>query len=127
MRGTALVADDDIDLLETVAVALEGFGLSVVRAGNGAEMIEAISEHPEIDVVVADVAMPWMTGPQAVLSARRAGLSMPVVLITALEGGELARQLTALGPVEATVVHKPFSLTELLHAVRAALRSRGRS
>ena len=61
MRLRALVADDDPEMLDMVARALENFGADVVRASSGDELLEHIAEAGTFDVVVTDISMPWMT------------------------------------------------------------------
>jgi CheY-like chemotaxis protein len=111
-----LVADDDPELLCSVAAALEQLGAEVVRAQNGGELIEHLADDGPFTVVVADVAMPWMTGLQVLHSARTAGLGTPVVVMTALKGERLVEQVQALGR-NAVLLRKPFELEELESAV----------
>lgn len=68
------------------------------------------------DVIVADVQMPWMTGLQALHSARTAGLLTPVVVMTALRDDRIVRQVDALG-AHAILLYKPFDLDELHTAI----------
>ena len=117
-----LVADDDPDLLCSVAAALERLGAEVVRAQNGGELIERLAEEGPFALVVADVAMPWMSGLQVLHSARTAGLGIPVVVMTALKSERLVEQVQTLGR-NAVLLRKPFDLEELESAV-ASLVSR---
>ncbi|MBL9014369.1 MAG: response regulator, partial [Myxococcales bacterium] len=65
VRPRILVADDDAALLDDVASVLESVG-EVTRAASGAELIEHLGEDGPYDLIVTDIAMPWMTGVQAV-------------------------------------------------------------
>lgn len=111
-----LVADDDPDLLRSVAAALERLGAEVVRARNGGELIERLADQGPFTLVVADVSMPWMSGLQVLYSARTAGLGIPVVVMTALKDERLVEQVQALGR-NAVLLRKPFELDELESAV----------
>jgi len=111
-----LVADDDPEMLELVSnIARRHLNAEVTRAGTGHELLDAIAHDP-YDLVITDISMPWMTGLQVMHSARTAGLPVPVVVMTGMENPELAEQVEALGS-RARLLHKPFTLQELLSAV----------
>ena len=110
-----LVADDDPHLIDDVATTLASFG-EVTRATTGDELMQHLAEDPPYDLVVTDIAMPWMTGLQAMYSTRYAGLVMPVVVMTALRDPSLPEQVRALGG-RAVLLHKPFGMRELYAAV----------
>jgi CheY-like chemotaxis protein len=112
LRGRILVADDDPDLLRSVADALEQAGATVVRAEDGAELIQKMANEGPFAVIVTDIAMPWMSGLQATHSARYAGLVTPVVVMTALRDASIPDQVRALGH-DVALLRKPFGLAEL--------------
>jgi CheY-like chemotaxis protein len=115
-----LVADDDLALLRAISESLEASGATVTRACNGAELIEALGGDGPFDLIVTDVAMPWMTGLQAMCSTRYAGLTTPVIVITALKDPEIPEHVRALGD-GAVLLRKPFGLDELEAAVARLL------
>jgi CheY-like chemotaxis protein len=119
-RNRALVADDDREMLEMVSRVLGRLGLEVITASSGAELLENVAEQGPFDLVVTDVAMPWMSGLQVMHSARTAGMRCPVVVITALRDPRTADQVETLG-AEVRRLNKPFSVGELEEAVRASL------
>jgi CheY-like chemotaxis protein len=114
-----LVADDDPNMLESVADALEGIGAHVTRAHSGSELIESFERGP-FDLIVTDISMPWMSGLQAMHSVRTAGLITPVIVMTALDDARLADQVRTLGR-DAVLMRKPFALAELEHTARTML------
>lgn len=60
---TALVAEDEPDLLLLVTSMLEEIGLNVIAASNGNEALMLLEEHEgEIDILLTDVIMPEMNG-----------------------------------------------------------------
>jgi CheY-like chemotaxis protein len=117
-----LVADDDADLLEVVSEALTNLGADVTRATTGAELIDKMAEKGPFDLVVTDIAMPWMTGISAMNAARTAGLGMSVVVMTALNDEAIPSRVKALGA--ALLLHKPFTLTQLESVVTNLLAHR---
>jgi len=110
-----LVAEDDPEMLGAVAEALARQNYDVVRAANGAELVEQLANHGPFDLIVADVSMPWMDGLKALSSMRAAGLATPVIVMTALSEQQLPSQVRALSP--AVLLRKPFELDELEAAV----------
>ena len=107
-----LVADDDRELLEVVGDALTRLGAEVTRSRNGAELIENLADKGPFDLVVTDIAMPWMTGVQAIHAARTAGLGISVIVMTALRDEAIPARVKALGKNTA-LLHKPFELAAL--------------
>jgi len=123
VRLRALVADDNADLLEVVSHVLEQVGLDVVRASCGAELLERLAADGPFDVVVTDVAMPWMTGLHVMHSARAAGLTCPVIVMTVLRDAKTNAQVASLGE-DVHLLAKPFSLARLRAALFESLVSR---
>lgn len=122
IEGCVLVADDDAELLEAVAETLVRLGADVVRASTGAELIERLAEYGPFDLVVTDVAMPWMTGLQAMHAARTVGLSTSVIVMTALRDPQIHARVKALG--KTALLQKPFDLAALESAVSKMLSQR---
>lgn len=111
-----LVADDDPEMLELVTnVARRHLHADVTQVSTGHELLDAIA-HDAFDLVITDISMPWMTGLQVMHSVRAAGLPTPVVVMTGMQASELPEQVKALGD-RARLLHKPFTLQELLAAV----------
>jgi len=110
-----LVADDDLELLSEITETVAQWGYAVDSARNGAELMEAMADRV-FDLVITDVSMPWMTGLQASHSARYAGLTTPILVITALGDDVIADRVTSLGR-HARLLRKPFDLEALASAV----------
>lgn len=120
IRARILVADDDPDMLDTVGDALERRGAVVVRAASGADLIERIADEGPFTLIVTDVSMPWMSGLQAMHSARTVGVDTPLIVMTGFSDDQLAAQVAALGP-NAALLEKPFELAELCAMVEEVL------
>jgi CheY-like chemotaxis protein len=116
-----LVADDEPDLLQGVATALGQEGAEVVCAASGAELITKMADEGPFALVVADISMPWMSGLDAMQSARYAGLATPILVMTALTDPQIDEQVRALGR-DALLLRKPFVLHDLMQAVETLLR-----
>src|SRR5262245_15151311 len=107
-----LVADDDPDLCDAIADALARLDAKVTRAADGAQLIEHLADQGPYDLVITDIAMPWMTGVQAMHATRTAGLGTSVIVMTALRDEGIPARVKALGD-NAVLLLKPFTLTAL--------------
>jgi FixJ family two-component response regulator len=118
-RQLVSVVDDDDSVREALPDLLRELGFSV-EAFASAEAFLASPALATTACLVLDMAMPGMTGPelQRELTRRRQGL--PIVFITAHRDETTGRQVLAQGAV--ACLYKPFSDTELLDALNAALR-----
>ena len=113
--GLALIVDDSATLRQMVAAALETAGFQALAAGDGAAALDQLSARPEIDLLVTDVQMPDIDGPELAARARDLRPGLPIVFVT----GEGAGTIEFDGG-RAPAVAKPFSEGELVEAVRAA-------
>ena len=64
VAACALVVDDDQAVRATTAAPLAEMGYHVLESGRGAEVVEVLEEEQPIHVLLTDVAMPGMTGPE---------------------------------------------------------------
>jgi len=120
-----LVADDDPELLDVVAEGLTRLGADVIRATTGAELIDRLAEDGPFDLVVTDIAMPWITGLRAIHAARTAGVGTPVIVMTGLGDEAIRARVEALGG-NAALLKKPFDFADLESLATKLLSHRGR-
>ncbi len=115
-----LVVDDDPQILDavTVGIQLQWQDSTVLAARNGEEGLQAFEEH-DPDVVVLDVAMPGMSGFEALRRIRQVS-DVPVLMLTAR--GEEADQVRGLELGADDYLVKPFSHLVLLARIKAVLR-----
>ena len=125
-RSRILVVDDTPRNVKLLADLLEAAGHDVVTAPGGAEALAACRDDAagRPDLVLLDVVMPGMDG-YAVCRALRADAAtatLPVIMVTALDG--TAERVQGLDAGADDFVSKPFSPPELLARVRALLRTK---
>jgi DNA-binding response OmpR family regulator len=118
-----LIADDDRDIQDLIAIRLERAGYRVLRANDGQQALEiAAAELP--DLAVLDVTMPRLDG-YSVLRALRgdpATAGIPVILLTArVQDGDVAQGLASGADA---YVKKPFGPKELSERIESILSSR---
>jgi PAS domain S-box-containing protein len=72
--GKVLIVEDEEDLLEVMKAILEMQGLEVMTASNGLEANNYIMNHySEIDLIISDMKMPGMSGPELVQAIQQFG------------------------------------------------------
>ena len=112
-----LVADDDADMLTAVSEALASLGFDVLSVDSGAGLIDCLASDGPFDLIVTDISMPWMDSLKTLRSVRSAGVTTPVIVITALTDEQIPNRVQALG-ANAILLRKPFDLDELAAAAR---------
>lgn len=116
-----VVADDDRDIRELVAVKLRQAGYDVVAVSDGVEALAAVREHRPA-LAVLDVMMPGMSGLDVMRQLREvdAGNSRVAIVLLTAKSKQFDRDAGfALGADDYIV--KPFSPREFLHRVNAVL------
>jgi two-component system OmpR family response regulator len=114
-----LVVEDDKDLNRQVATALEQAGYAVDKAFDGEEG-QYLGETEPYDAVVLDMGLPKVDGTAVLAAWRRAGRTMPVLILTARDRWSDKVQGFDAGADD--YVTKPFHMEELLAHLRALLR-----
>lgn len=112
-----LIADDEKEIRDILALLLEGEGYEVQTAANGGEAVALAG--PAIDLYILDVNMPVMTGFMAAMELRK-NCDTPIVFLTAYSG-EMDKIMGFSAGADDYIV-KPFSNMELLMRVKAILR-----
>jgi len=110
-----LVVDDDLAILEALALLL-GARYDVLTATDGQEALRLIHDR-SIDLVVSDVLMPLLAGEELVEAARRAGVRIPVILIS----GHRERLERAKDVGADAYFYKPFPLRTLEERIERLL------
>jgi DNA-binding response OmpR family regulator len=117
-KTTILIVDDDLQLLQLVALNLELEGYAVLLAGDGKQALSQIETHAP-DLVLLDVMMPRMNG-FAVCHRVREFSTVPIIIITAQ--GRSQDKVRGLDLGADDYLTKPLDMDELLARVRAVLR-----
>ena len=113
------VIDDDESVRRSLVLNLEHTGFAVVEAADGEAGI-ALVEAEKPDLIIMDVMMPVKDGLQACKELRSAGVSTPLILLTA-RSAEVDKVLGLdLGADD--YLAKPFGMMELVARAKALLR-----
>ena len=116
-----LLADDyELIARSLVRVLCNDFEI-VATVGDGRALVDA-ARQLQPDVIVSDISMPLLNGPEALGELRRGGLGVPVIFLTAHPDAALAAAMIRAGA--AGFVLKHSSRDELVTAIREVLRGR---
>ena len=114
-----IVAEDQTDIRDLLAMNLRSAGYEVDEAPDGIKALSLQTERPS-DLLVLDLMMPGLDGLEVCKTLRARGSITPILMLTA-KSTELDRVLgLELGADD--YLTKPFSLAELLARVKALLR-----
>jgi two-component system phosphate regulon response regulator PhoB len=125
-RAAILIVEDDEEIQELLALAMDREGWRLVMAKNGESALKLLKRET-VDCVILDIMLPGMDGFTVLkkLKAERTLDAVPVIMTTAR--GEDADIVAALELGADDYVVKPYSPRVLIARVRAALRRKERS
>ncbi|MGZ4461395.1 MAG: ATP-binding protein [Gaiellaceae bacterium] len=116
--GRVLLVEDEPQVRTIAARMLRDAGYDVLEASEGEEALRVLAREGKIDLLLTDVVMPRLSGPELAEQVRRLRPGIEVLFSSGyanevLGNGDLA---------EARFLAKPFTVTELLRAVEGALQ-----
>ena len=117
-----LIVDDEQTLLDQLKTALEDQRYLVETAIDGEQVLTKLFDNP-VDLIILDIMLPKRDGLSVLGDIRQAGLTTPVLMLTAR--GDIDDKIMGLDLGADDYLAKPFSLDELLARIRALLRRSG--
>jgi CheY-like chemotaxis protein len=119
--GTVLVVDDQSGVRTLLRRELSDRGHQVLEAADGAEALHLVRRrNGAVDVIVSDVVMPLMNGPELAAHIGVEFPDVPVILMSAFTPEGVAR--IGLSERLVPVLQKPFEPSHLAELVALALR-----
>lgn len=121
-HATVLVIDDEDDVRNVTVAYLEALGYQVIQAAGGQTALDLLhGDCPAIDVLMADYAMPGLSGIELARLVRAKCPELPVVIITGyVDTAGFDNRIE-----NAILLKKPYRMSELAVALEYALRCRG--
>lgn len=117
---TILVAEDDPKVRNGFCRILEQVGYKVLTAENGVEALELInSRGTEVKLIVMDVIMPKLSGPEVLDRIRQDGNMVPVIFCSGYSRDLFDEEL--LQNKDTVLLNKPISGQQLLTKIRELL------
>jgi signal transduction histidine kinase len=119
--GLVLIIDDEVDIGRVARRVLERRGYRAVAAGSAEEGLGLFREHaPAIALVLLDVTMPTMSGPEVLRAIRELASDVPVSLMTGYDAAQVVKDLVSQR--HTGFLQKPFTADQLLAHVGQAVR-----
>lgn len=115
---TILIADDEEEIANLVAIHLEKEGYRVIKASDGQEAIQVIETHP-VDLLILDIMMPKIDGYEVIRRIREK-YHMPIIFLSAKTSDFDKVHGLVIGADD--YMTKPFTPIELVARVNAQLR-----
>ncbi len=122
-----LVVEDDVRVSDFLNRGLRAEGYRVQVAGNGddgllmaRELAQQTMNNGEAGIILMDVMLPGMSGFDVCQSLRATGVSLPILMLTAM--GTLEDRITGLRLGADDYLAKPFAFEELLARIEALTR-----
>jgi len=119
-RATILIIDDEEPIRAFLRFALEAAGYEVTEAANGRQGLDLYRQRPT-DLIIADMLMPELNGLDLLLELTREFLHAKVIAISGAGGEQNVLDVAKLLGARQTF-EKPFSIPQLLDAVRYELK-----
>ncbi len=114
-----LVIDDEPDLLDKLQQLLQQENYTVDTAADGRKALDKIW-NDNYDLILLDIMLPHIDGLNVLAELRQAGISTPVLLLTAKSDTD--DKVAGLNLGADDYLTKPFSIAELLARARALFR-----
>lgn len=115
-----LIAEDEATLRRAAARALQRSGYTVLAAADGAEALSLAARHKgRIHLLVSDVVMPGLSGPQLYEELRRDRPDLRVLFTSAYLPDHVNRQSSVA--LEGRFLLKPFTMGDLARKVREVM------
>ncbi|MCM3618252.1 VanR-FM family response regulator transcription factor [Sutcliffiella horikoshii] len=117
-RLSILIADDDAEIADLVAIHLEKEGYHVIKVSDGEEAVGAV-EKQSVDLMILDIMMPKMDGYEVTRTIREKH-NLPIIFLSAKTSDFDKVQGLVIGADD--YMTKPFTPIELVARVNAQLR-----
>jgi CheY-like chemotaxis protein len=112
-RGKILVVDDEVGFRDLYRYTLEPLGFEVVTANDGLDAVDLVAQEP-FDLVILDVHMPRMRGPEALEKIRQLRPRQKVVIVSSSSDPTYAFENAARKKGALTCLFKPIDIDELI-------------
>jgi two-component system, cell cycle response regulator CpdR len=112
-HAIGMVVDDDELVRDLVAGVLEDMCDEVYQASDGVEGLKVLDTHPDISLVITDIAMPRLDGIAFASQARRLHPELKVLFVSGKQRPPAAEEFLA----------KPFRTLALVSAVQHLLEA----
>ena len=120
-RARILIADDEEGIRESLNLIL-GDHYDLEFATDGEETLAKLTNGSSFGVALLDIKMPKLDGMEVLRRLRGTGNTTPILMLTAYQSVELAKEAVRLGAMD--YLPKPFERDQILNAIRGVLTGR---
>ena len=122
--GHVLIIDDEPAVADAAQVSLEFLGYTTTIRLSGQEAVKFYSDPTHhVDLILLDMVMPDMSGPECFAELRRIRPDCKVLLCTGYDRNHAVQELLNKGVVG--FIQKPYDLDELAHVCAEVLSQSG--
>jgi CheY-like chemotaxis protein len=115
-----LVADDEQGIRDLLRYTLEPLGFEVSTVSDGVEALQAV-EARSFDLVLLDVHMPRLSGPEVLAKIREIRPAQKVLVVSSSSDASLSFEQRVAEYGATSCLFKPVELDELLGSIERAL------
>ncbi len=113
-----LVVEDEAVLHEMIVATLSNLGYKIVSAYDGVEALEKYSRATDIDIVIMDMLMPKLSGPETAQRISKVNKNAKIILMSAYD---VEHDKILWKQYCSHFLQKPFKMEELLRTIRIVL------
>ncbi len=118
-QNPVLIVDDEAHILRSLTLALNSGGIDNVITCQDSRKVEGILEEREIDVLILDLTMPYISGRELLPRVREEHPLLPVIVVTGVNEADVAVDCMKQGAFDYLV--KAVEKNKLLATVRRAI------
>ena len=96
-KPTILIVEDELFNFIYFSEVLKMHGMESLKAENGEEALNKVKNHPNIDLILMDIKMPFMDGYQAFTEIRKVAPNIPIIAQTAYALSHERKEILAYG------------------------------
>jgi len=119
--GSVLLVEDEAPLRKLISAILSAAGYRVMEAASGEEALALAAAAKPLELLLSDVAMPNMSGPELVSRLRSGRPDLAVLYMSGYDRGPIGRKALEGGT---GILAKPFTPRELLTRISDLLEAR---
>ncbi len=119
-KPVVALAEDDLEVRNMIAMALERTGVHVTQFANGTECASALKKtEVRFDLLISDLRMPGCNGLELLKIAKELDYQLPVILVTGY--GDIPTAVRTMREGAVDFLEKPLERKSFLKAVKSVL------
>ena len=121
---TLLIVEDETVFRDLLRAGLESRGYRVLVAANSVDALQVAEEHDgSIRLLITDVIMPQMSGPELARSLRKVRHNTNVLYMSGYSDDRVGDTSNSDSSAELTLIQKPFFIDDLVRKIQEILAS----